>query len=109
MTRQLPDPQFRAIAAIAQLGMGQVQVIAPLHDVVGKLVAQGETDPVRFTVFADHIQAGQLGLFAGILGKRRLVKGRAGAYHNRAVALVEPLWLRPPACPPADVHLRFPT
>jgi hypothetical protein len=60
------DQQRRAEAAIAQLGMGQVQVVLALGHVVRELVADGVADAVRLAVVADHVQAGDLRLFAAV-------------------------------------------
>ncbi|MNY26357.1 hypothetical protein D3C86_1602010 [compost metagenome] len=61
---------------------------------VGELVAQGKTDPIRLAVVADHIETGELRFFAGIFGKRRHREVRAGAHDDAAIALVEPFRLR---------------
>ncbi|MNI66171.1 hypothetical protein D3C73_1217180 [compost metagenome] len=89
--------------------MGEVQVVAPLHDVIGELVAQRETDAVWQAVIANHIEARQLGFFTGILGKRRHREVRAGAHDDAAVTLVEPLRLRThlPVCRLATLQAPF--
>ncbi len=86
--------QLWAEAAGAQLGMGQVQVVAPLHHMVGKLVAQRIAKAVRRTVGTDQVQPDQLWLLAGILGEHRQRQVGARAHDDATVALVEPLRLR---------------
>ncbi|MNM98952.1 hypothetical protein D3C81_1114990 [compost metagenome] len=94
VSRQCPKAQLRAEAAGAQLGMRQVQVVAPFHHMVGKLVAQGVAEAVWRAVGTDQVQPDQLRLFAGIFGKGRQRQVGAGAHDDAAVALVEPLRLR---------------
>ncbi|MNC49699.1 hypothetical protein D3C75_988970 [compost metagenome] len=94
MSGQLTDAQLRAKGAATQLRMSEIQVVAPLHDVVGELITQCITDTVRLAVVADHIQAGQFRLLTGVLGKRRHREVRTGTHDDAAVALVEPLRLR---------------
>ena len=57
---------------------------------VGKLVAERETDPVRLAIVADDVQAGDLGLFATVERKRRHLERLFARAHDRAVALVKP-------------------
>ena len=73
--------------------MGEVQVVTALHDVVRKFIAQRKAYAVGLAIVAYYIQAGQLGFFAGIFSKGRFIERTAGANHDRAVALVEPLRL----------------
>ncbi|MNR01578.1 hypothetical protein D3C85_1173860 [compost metagenome] len=74
--------------------MGEVQVVAPFHHMVGELVTQRITDAIRLAVVADDIKAGQFRFFAGVFGKRRHREVRARAHNDAAVTLVEPFRLR---------------
>ncbi|MCY1435625.1 hypothetical protein D9M71_517260 [compost metagenome] len=93
VARQLAHAQFRAIRAVTQFGVRQVQVVATLHYMVGKLVAQGKAQAIGRAVFTDHVKAGQLGLFAGVFGKFGGLERVVGTHHDRAIALVEPFRL----------------
>ena len=93
MARQWTHAQFRAVGAITQLGVGQVEVVTTLHNVIGKLITQGKADTVGLAVIADHIKTRQLRLFAGVLGKLGRLKSLARTHNNRAVALVKPFRL----------------
>nr|GFD19589.1 hypothetical protein [Tanacetum cinerariifolium] len=94
VTRQFADAQFRAVGAITQLGMRQVQVVATLHDVVGELVAQCVAQAVRLAVVADDVETGQFGFFTRVFSKCRDREVRTRPHHNAAVAFVEPFRLR---------------
>ena len=73
--------------------MRQVQIVHPLHDVIGKLVGQREAQPARRAVRGDEVDAGQFRLLAAV--ERKV--GRSQRLFRRddtaAVALVEPLRL----------------
>ncbi|MNX96657.1 hypothetical protein D3C86_1289830 [compost metagenome] len=94
MLGQFTDTQLRTVGAETQFRMREVQVIAPLHHMVGELVAQRISEAIRLTVVADHIEAGELRFFTGVFGKRRHRKVCAGAHNDAAVTLVEPFRLR---------------
>ncbi len=63
---QVADQQFGADGAGPQLGMGEVEVVLPLHHVVGEFVGQREADPERRAVRADDVEAGDLRLLAAV-------------------------------------------
>jgi hypothetical protein len=60
---------------------------------VGELVGERETYPVGLAVFADHIDAGDLGFFATVLGEGRALQRRPGCDQGLARPLVEPFRL----------------
>ena len=45
--RQVADQQFRPEARRTQLGMGEIEIVLPLGDVIGELVAEREADAHR--------------------------------------------------------------
>ncbi len=71
VVRQLADQDLGAEGGLAQLGMGEEQIVDPLGHMVGKLVGQRPADAVRRAVGADQVDAGQFGLFAAIQRKAR--------------------------------------
>ena len=73
--------------------MGQVEIVLALHDMIGELVAERETQPPRRPVRRDHVKPDDLGFLAaveGVIGQRDLGPGRG---ENAPVALVEPFGL----------------
>ncbi|MGC4077396.1 MAG: hypothetical protein QM702_10255 [Rubrivivax sp.] len=66
-----PVPQLRPERAEAQLRMREEQVVHPLGHVVRELVADREAEPEGLAVLADKVDAGDLGLFARVLGEGR--------------------------------------
>jgi hypothetical protein len=93
MGRQLAHQQRRADAAAAQLGVGEIQVVLALGDVVGELVADARNRAPGLAVLADQVQAGDFRLFAAVEREFRACRGLAAGAHDRAVALVEPFRL----------------
>ena len=73
--------------------MREIEVVPPLHDVVGIFVAEREADAEHRAVVADHVEAGDLALLAAVLG----VAGKLDRLLRRdqpgAVALVGPFRL----------------
>ncbi|RMP78665.1 hypothetical protein ALQ16_204009 [Pseudomonas syringae pv. actinidiae] len=67
---QFAYTQLRPERAGAQFRVGQVQVIAAFHDVIGVLVANSEAQAIGLAIMADHIKAAQLGLFPAVFGER---------------------------------------
>lgn len=49
--------------------MGEVEIVDPLGDVVGKLVRQRKADAERLAIVADHIDAGDFRFLAGVFGE----------------------------------------
>src|SRR5207248_3812250 len=78
--------------------MGKIEVILPLHHVVGIFIAERKAEPERGSVRGNHIDAGNLGLLAAIEREVRQNEISAGWSNNRAVALIEPFRLN--ACRP---------
>src|ERR1039457_890620 len=62
--------QLRPNAARAQLGAGEVQVVALLKLVVGELIPYRHPNATRRSVLADEVYAGNLRLFAAIFPVR---------------------------------------
>ena len=93
MRGQRPGAQLRADAALAQLGVREIEVIAPLGDVIGELVADREPEPSGATVRPDDVQPDDFGLFAEI--RREIGRDDRAATPDEdvAIALVEPLRL----------------
>ena len=83
--------QLGAQGARAELGPGEVQVVLPLEAVVGELVPHGHAEATRPALGVDEIDAGDLGLFAAVLGVGRHEERLAVGAQDRARALVEPL------------------
>lgn len=52
MARQVADAQLRSEGAGAQLGMGEVEIIDPLGDVIGKFIAQGKAEPAGLAMWS---------------------------------------------------------
>ena len=69
--RQVADQNLRSERGVAQLGMGEEEIVHALGDMVGKFVRQREADAERCAVVADDIDAGDLGFLAGVLGEGR--------------------------------------
>src|SRR4029079_19607011 len=100
MVRQRARPQFRSDRAGPELGVGQVEVILPLEHMIGKLIADSESQPPWPPVGTNDIEPDDLRFLAaveGISGKRQIP---ARPDHYRAVALVEPFRLHARAAAP---------
>ena len=67
--------------------MGEPEIVDALGDVVGELVGQREADPERRAVVADHIDAGDLRLLAGVLGESRRHERLAGRHRHEPLPL----------------------
>src|SRR6185437_3470106 len=91
--RQLADQQFGAEAGGAQLGMGEIEIVLPLGDMVGELVAERKADAARRAVAVDEIDADDLRLLAAVEREGRALQIAAGGCQRRTVALVEPFRL----------------
>ena len=91
--RRSADADFRAEACRAQFGMGEVEIVDPLGDVIGKLVRNGKTDAHRFALIGDHVDAGHFRLFAAIEREGGRGERSTRCRRHMAVALVEPLGL----------------
>ena len=105
--RYFAQTQFRAETAVTELRMGKPQIILPLGDVIRKLVAQGESDPIRLSIRTDQINSDQLRFFTAIQSKRWNWNRRIGCYDRAAVPFVKPFRLganfsRAPVCPLRD-------
>ena len=77
--RQLAEQQLGPERRLAQLRMGEPQIIAALGHMVRKFVGEREAEPERRAVVADQIDAGDLGLLAGSSPKAGAAIGRPGA------------------------------
>ena len=88
-----PSQQLRADRAHPQLGVGEVEIVLLLGDVVGELVAEREADPPRRAVGADQVEPDDLRLLAAVEREGRADQRLAGRRHDAAVALVEPFRL----------------
>ncbi len=73
--------------------MREVQVVDPLHLVVGEFVAQREAEAIRAAVVADQVDAADLGFFAAIEGKGRRGERLFRRDQHVAVAFIEPFRL----------------
>ena len=90
---EVADQQFRPEARRAQLGMGEVEIVLALHDVIGELVAEGEADANGRALGVDHVEADDLRLLAAVEREARADEIAARRHQRRAVALVEPFRL----------------
>src|SRR6185437_5921677 len=77
--RQLANQQFGAEAGGAQLGMGEIEIVLPLGDMVGELVAERKADAARRAVAVDEIDADDLRLLAPSSAKAGLCRSPPGA------------------------------
>src|SRR5690606_25204558 len=91
--RALADQELGSERGLAQLGMGEPQVVVSLGHVVAELVGKAEAEPPRRSRGIDQVNPRQFGLLAAILRKVRHGQRRPGSGEMRAVALVEPLRL----------------
>ena len=78
-----PDQELGAEAGLAELGMGEPEVVDPLGHVVGELVGEGEADAARGAVGADQVEAGDLRLLAAVEGEVGREQRVAGATRGR--------------------------
>ncbi|MNF11937.1 hypothetical protein D3C80_2132830 [compost metagenome] len=77
MRGQRADEHFRAERGRAQLGMGEVEIVDLLGDVIGKLVGDSETEAERCAVLADHVEPSDFRLFAAVQREGRRYERRA--------------------------------
>ncbi|MNV88151.1 hypothetical protein D3C71_1823300 [compost metagenome] len=69
--RRCADTDFRPEARLAQLRVGEPEIVDPLGLVVGKLVGNGKADAERHALVGDHVNAGHFRLLAAVFGKGR--------------------------------------
>ena len=85
-----PTSKLRSITALAQLRMGEVKIVLPLHDVVRVLVAQREAHAQDIAAVANDVQADDFHFLAAI----ECVAGQFERFFRRddaaPVTLVEP-------------------
>src|SRR5260221_566804 len=93
MRWQPAGPKFRPDRALAQLRVGEVQVVLSFGDVVREFVADRKPQTIRHAPVPNYVQADQLGFFASVQCKMRRAQWVARAHHDVAVALVEPFGL----------------
>ena len=89
------DHQLRSDGTGSQLRRRQVQVVAPLEFVVGKLVALSEADAPRRALRIDHVHSGDLRLFAAVLRKLGNIQRLVMRTQACPVSFVEPLRSHP--------------
>ena len=68
--RRRTEADFRPETRIAQLGMGEIEIIDAFRHVIGKLVGQRKAEPERRAVLGNHVNAGHFRLFPAIKCKR---------------------------------------
>ena len=106
------DHQLGTQRAVAELRLGQIEIILRLQDMVRKLIPLHESDPTRLAVAADQVHASDLRLLSAVVAMRRDAQGFVDGAQYRAHALVKPFrrgahvsgrWAA--ACEPQIVHL----
>src|SRR5690606_12801489 len=91
--RQLTHEELGTKRRLPKLRVGEPQVVMPLGHVVGELVGEAEAQPERRAVGTDHVDAGELRLFAAVPRERGARERLLRLGEVFAVALVEPLGL----------------
>ena len=88
--------------------MGEIEIVLPLGDMVGKFIAEREADADRRAFGADDIDADDLRLLAAVEREMRRDEIAARRRQRRAVALVEPFRLDALRAAPSACRLRGP-
>src|SRR3569833_4527170 len=94
MHRQRAGAQLRPDAALAQLRMREIEVIAPLGHVIRILVADRKAEPHREPIGADDIQPDDFWLLAEIECEGRRDNRLPAGDYDASVTFVDPLRLR---------------
>ena len=76
MRRQGVGAQFGAYGTLAQLGMGEIQVVFSLRNMIGKFIADRKPQTTGRTARVDYIQTNQFGFLTRIQCEMRRMQRR---------------------------------
>src|SRR5215469_9183337 len=89
------DNQFWPESAGAELRACQIQIVLLLELMVGKLVADRQSQPVRLSFWPDEVHASNLSFFSSVFGVSRDFERLAMGAQHRSGSLIEPFGRRP--------------
>ena len=84
VARQRSGAKLWPDRAGSELRMGKIEVVLLLHDVIGIFIAERKAQPHRRAVARDHVDSGDLRLFAAVSAKSGNTRSPPGA------AIIEP-------------------